>query len=222
MCNSYSFTRDHKKIMERLGATLPVSYTPADRIAPTDTGLVITADKPCEIQTMHFGLVPYWAKSESSKSMNARAETILEKPTFKPLMLQHKRCLVLSDGYFEWKKVGKEKIPYRIEVKGRDNFAFAGLWSRWMGYNNEPYDSYCIVTTEPGSKLGEIHDRMPVILKPEEEKIWLSREVPIADLLALLDTYPDEDLVITELQKKEKTEISKRKIDKSDDWILPF
>lgn len=221
MCNSYSFTRDHKKIMSRLGVTNLVSYTPAERIAPTDTGLVITADKPCEVQTMHFGLVPYWAKSESSKSMNARAETILQKPTFKPLMLQHKRCLVLSDGYFEWKKVGKEKIPYRIEVKGREVFAFAGLWSRWMGYNNEPYDSYCIVTTEPGSKLAEIHDRMPVILTPEEEKLWLSKDAPIADLLALLDTYPDADMIITELPKKEK-EVKIKKSDRSNDWTLPF
>lgn len=221
MCNSYSFTRDHKKIMARLGVTNLVSYTPAERIAPTDTGLVITADKPCEVQRMHFGLVPYWAKSESSKSMNARAETLLEKPTFKPLMLQHKRCLVLSDGYFEWKKVGKEKIPYRIEVKDREVFAFAGLWSRWMGFNDEPYDSYCIVTTEPGNKLAEIHDRMPVILTPEEEKLWLSKDIPIADLLALLDTYPDADMIITELPKKEK-EVKIKKSDRSNDWTLPF
>lgn len=224
MCNNYSVSRNEKKMLRQYGVTSPVNYTPSDRIAPTDTGLIITADKPCDIQKMHFGLVPYWAKSETSKSMNARAETILEKPTFKPLMLQHKRCLVLSDGYFEWRKEGKKRFPYRIEVNDREIFAFAGLWSRWLGYNNEPYDSYCIITTEPNSKLAEIHDRMPVILTADEEKLWLSKDLPIEDLIKLLDAYPQEELNIIEMPPKVQ-DMTNEKIDfgnTGNNLTLPF
>lgn len=218
MCNNYSVSKNERKMVAQYGITSAVSYEAKEKVAPTDAGLVITADRPCDMQKMHFGLVPHWAKDERSKSMNARAETLMEKPTFRPLMLHHKRCLVLSDGYFEHKTEGKRKIPFRISVKDREIFAFAGLWSRWLGFNNEPYDSYCIITTEPNSKLAEIHNRMPVILSPEEEKLWLSKDVPLADLLKLLDTYPEEELNIVELPEKAK----ESKEMKSTEWTLPF
>lgn len=184
-------------MLKEYNIPIPPEYQPRFSLAPTDIGLVITADRPNELQPMHFGLVPYWAKDKKSsfKMINARSETLLETKTYKPLVEKAKRCLVLADGFYEWDTVDGQKLPYRFTVLGREVFAFAGLWSRWRDpLTSDPYETFTVITTQPNELVKPIHDRMPVILPKEAEKAWLTHDVPVADLLKLLNPYPEDDM----------------------------
>jgi len=197
MCGRYSETKPLIEIQKVYPFKLDSSFEPSYNLAPSQPGLVITADAPDLIKVMNFGLVPFWAKDKKVgfSMINARSESLLDKPAFKPLLLQNKRCLVLADGFYEWEKVGKEKLPYRFVLPDREIFAFAGLWSRWKNLvNKEPYESFTIITTAPNDLVKPIHDRMPVILSKDDESTWLSSDVPADQLLTLLDAYPDEEM----------------------------
>jgi putative SOS response-associated peptidase YedK len=123
-------------------------------------------------------LVPSWAKDVKIgyKMTNARAETVAEKPSFRSA-LGRRRCLVLADGYYEWRREGTQKIPMYIRLGSRHPFAFAGLWERWQGTDGEPLSTCTILTTAANAALQAIHPRMPVILDPAREALWLDREV---------------------------------------------
>jgi putative SOS response-associated peptidase YedK len=180
-------------------------FMPSYNLAPSQPGLVITADAPDVFQVMNFGLVPFWAKEKKVgfSMINARSESLLEKPAFKPLLVQNQRCLVIADGFYEWEKVGKEKLPYRFVLKDREVFAFAGLWSRWRDPTTEvPYKSFTIITTSPNDLVKPIHDRMPVILSKEEELAWLSGDIAVEQLLTLMDPYPDDDMTKFRVSKE--------------------
>jgi putative SOS response-associated peptidase YedK len=116
MCGRYSETKPLSEIQKVYPFKLDSSFEPSYNLAPSQPGLVITADVPDLIKVMNFGLVPFWAKDKKVgfSMINARSESLLEKPAFKPLLLQNKRCLVLADGFYEWEKVGKEKLPYGL------------------------------------------------------------------------------------------------------------
>jgi len=197
MCARYTLSKEEKKLLQAYEAKLIAPFEPSFNIAPTQTAALITADEPEWIQQFHFGLVPFWAKDKKVgvSMLNARSETLLEKPAFKPLLLQNKRCLVLADGFYEWKTEGKEKLPYRFILKTREVFAFAGLWSQWIDpVTKDPYRSFTILTTSPNDDVAELHNRMPVILSKEEEKVWLDGSVNPNDLLSLCDSYPADDM----------------------------
>ena len=135
--------------------------------------------------------------------LNARKETIMEKASFKPLMEKNKRCLVLCDGFYEWETIGKDKLPYRFILPDQPIFAFAGLYSWWKDkITEEWYKTFTILTTEPNGMVGKLHDRMPVILTKEEEKIWLTDGVPISDLLNLCDPFPEVEMDIYRVSKE--------------------
>ena len=145
---------------------------------------------------MRWGLIPSWAKDPSigNRMINARGETVAEKPSFRNA-LQRRRCLVLADGFYEWQKVGKAKRPMRIVLKSREPFAFAGLWESWRNPDGEAVRSCTIVTTQANEALRPIHERMPVILPREMEEFWLDGDV--TDPAALTDvllSYPDESV----------------------------
>lgn len=117
-----------------------------------------------------------------------------KKKSFRPLVTQHKRCLVLADGFYEWNKLG-DGLPYRIVLPERDLFSFAGLWSRWIDPATEdPYDTFAIITVTPNQLASPIHDRMPVILSKREEKLWLNKDMSIPEILSLFDQYPAEEM----------------------------
>ncbi|MEK6799421.1 MAG: SOS response-associated peptidase, partial [Planctomycetota bacterium] len=128
-----------------------------------------------EFRAMTWGLIPSWAKDPAigSKMINARAETLAEKPSYRNAF-KHRRCLVVADGFYEWKTLPKGKQPYHICMADRQPFGIAGLWENWQGPNGNVVQSCTLITTQPNRLLADIHDRMPVILPPERFGEWLS------------------------------------------------
>lgn len=170
---------------ERIRAVLPgievdapvtQGFRPRYNVAPTqDILTVLNTPTPCLTNT-HWGLIPYWAKdrSISSRMINARAETLATKPSFRD-PFRKRRCLIFADGFYEWKKTGQTKTPYFIRMKSREPFALAGLWDRWRdGLTGADLLSSTIVTTGANSVVKDIHDRMPAILDPGLYGLWLS------------------------------------------------
>jgi len=144
-----------------------------------------------------WGLIPFWAKDPAigNRMINARAETLAEKPAFRT-SLRKKRCLVIADGFYEWRADAGKKVPMRITLKSSEPFAFAGLWDEWKAPTGVPVRSCTIITTRPNELVEDIHNRMPVILQPDAEQIWLDPEVEDAGLLAsLLSPYPADRMV---------------------------
>ena len=195
MCGRYSQSRSKQDIkkrfnVERVSEDLPLLFN----IAPQQNAPVVLNAFPNEVALARFGLVPAWSKEEKTSytMINARAETILEKPTYKRLV-KAKRCLVLSDGFYEWQKKADKKTPYRIFLKNEEPFAFAGIWDSW-GEGEKKFYSFSIITTSANKLVAGIHDRMPVILDPEDESVWLQDGTPMDRVLALLSGYPAEKM----------------------------
>jgi putative SOS response-associated peptidase YedK len=157
----------------RLGS-LP-QLGPRFNIAPTQQVGVVRQRAPDqrEFVWMRWGLVPHWAKDKSigNQLINARSESAASKPTFRD-SFRRRRCLIAADGFYEWKKIGKQKQPYLIRMPDNRPFAFAGLWDRW-GEGDERFESCTILTTAANEQLRELHDRMPVILDPADYDQWL-------------------------------------------------
>jgi putative SOS response-associated peptidase YedK len=156
--------------------------------APSQALPVITSKQPEAIQYYNWGLLPFWAKDEKSikRSINARAETITEKPSFHNL-LKSKRCLIPADGFFEWQVTPKGKVPHRIMLENEHIFSFAGLYDDWLDQlTGELLHTFTIITTDANDTVKPIHTRMPVILSPEAEELWLDQHEPQDELLSLL------------------------------------
>jgi putative SOS response-associated peptidase YedK len=200
MCGRYTQTQDLNRLKERFEAVAEnLEIFPQYNIAPTQNAPVVIMknDRP-EITLMRWGLVPFWAKDEKIgyKMINARAETLPEKRTFKGL-LTRKRCLVPADGFYEWRKEpGKRtKTPLRFTIKKGDPFAFAGLWDRWKSPDGEELETFIIITTSPNSLLAKVHNRMPVLLKKADEEKWLNPDQSDQmTLLDLLGPYPAKEM----------------------------
>lgn len=195
MCGRFSQTKKKQDIEKRFNlARVPDNLPELFNIAPQQNAAVVLNAYPSELVLARFGLVPSWSKEERSaySMINARAETIMEKPTYKRL-IKSKRCLVIADGFYEWQKKVDKKTPFRIFLKNEEPFAFAGLWDRWGEGENE-FFSFSIITTKPNKLMAPIHDRMPVILEPEDESGWLQDSLPMERVLAMLRSYPSEKM----------------------------
>jgi putative SOS response-associated peptidase YedK len=162
---------------------------PRYNIAPTQfVAAVREIGGPREIAMLHWGLVPSWAKEKSigARMINARSETLGEKPSFRNAW-KRRRCLVLADGYYEWQRSGASKQPYFISFAGGEPFGMAGLWERWRDPGSgEPLESCCIVTTSPAPAVAHVHDRMPVIIPPDAYAEWLDPDNAATDRLVRL------------------------------------
>jgi putative SOS response-associated peptidase YedK len=181
-------------IRERFGVRVTTAiYKARYNCAPSQSLAVITSDRPDTLHFMRWGLIPSWAKERSigSKMINARAETVAEKPSFRSAF-KSRRCLVPATGFFEWKREGKSKIPYLIRMKEQNGFCFAGLWDCWNSPEGGEIESFTIITTTPNTLMSGIHVRMPVILQRESERQWLGTESGIHDLMPLLKPFPSE------------------------------
>ena len=199
MCGRFAQASEPDAIAELFH--LPVEavpiFQPRYNLAPTQPALVLrrhphTGEK--ELTFLTWGLIPSWAKDPSigNKLINARAETLAEKPAFRAAF-RRRRCLVPADGFYEWKKVGKEKQPYFIARKDGKPLAIAGLWEHWEAPDGSVIESFTLITTEPNPLVKRLHDRMPAILPEEAFDIWLDPAADLATLQELLLTpYPAE------------------------------
>lgn len=170
---------------------------PRYNIAPSQLILTIVNDgKDNRLGYLKWGLIPPWSKDPKVgyKMINARAETLNEKPSFRQAY-KKRRCLIIADSFYEWKREGATKIPKRITLNSGELFAMAGLWEIWRSENGEEIKSCTIITTKPNKLMEKIHDRMPVIISQGEEKMWLDSSVEDTDILnELLDPYPAEKM----------------------------
>ncbi len=203
MCGRFTLAKDHDSLQGRFDFT----WAPRYNIAPTQQvfGILRNGEKHAEL--LHWGLIPSWAQDPSigSRMINARAETLSEKPSFRRLF-RSRRCLVIADGYYEWRKTAGQRRPMRIVMKSGEAFAFAGLADSWQTPDNSIIRSCTIVTTMANELLQTIHDRMPVILPREAEELWMDPKVQDVELLSPLlvpyatqkmDAYPVSTIVNT-------------------------
>jgi putative SOS response-associated peptidase YedK len=209
MCGRFTLTVNPAEAQETFSSyAFPQQFAPRFNIAPTQPVLAIPNDDQNTADFFVWGLIPMWAKDPSigNKLINARGETLEEKPAFRG-SLKYKRCLILADGFYEWKGEGKKvKTPFFIHMKDRKPFAFAGLWDSWNSPDGSLVKSCTIITTEPNELTGIIHNRMPVILHPRDYAKWLDPSPQTPDQLKplikpfpadMMDAYPVSTLVNT-------------------------
>ncbi len=192
MCGRFSIFADPERLAERFAASLPPEgLAPRYNAAPTQNLPVILNEEAGAIQLLRWGLVPFWAKDPSigNRMINARAETLAEKPSFRNA-LHKRRCLVLADGFYEWQQTAYGKVPMRITLESGAPFAFAGLWETWRSPEGETLRTFTIITTEPNALLAPIHNRMPALLLPEHEQLWLDDRAHQEAWLDALRPYP--------------------------------
>ncbi len=189
-------------------ATMP-ELIPRYNIGPTQLVPAVrpSIDGEREFARLHWGLIPFWAKDPKigSRMINARAETVADKPAFRRAF-RKRRCLIVADGYYEWRKVGREKLPHYIRMQDDQPFAMAGLWERWHGGTeaqlDEPLESCTIITTESNELTADIHDRMPVILAEQQWDSWLDSELEdVQTLQPLLQPYSSNAMKMDPVSK---------------------
>jgi putative SOS response-associated peptidase YedK len=172
-------------------------YTPRFNVAPETSPnipVIIRQKGGNECRLMHWGLIPSWAKDPTigNQMINARAESLMEKPAFKNLV-GTRRCIIPADGFYEWRKEGNRKVPMWVHLKTKEPFAFAGLWDVWRKPDGKRVESFTIITTEPNELVRPVHNRMPVILRSEDEEQWLDvSRTPFAKAQSLLKPLPAE------------------------------
>lgn len=177
MCGRFIITAYAETIKEIFKANILFDYQPRYNVAPgQDVPVVVEGGSGArEISAMRWGLIPSWARDPGAgyKMINARAETIGQKPAYR-VAFKHRRCLIPADGFYEWIKAGNKKLPLLITIPGRKVFALAGIWERWVSPGGENIDSFSIITTAANGFMQGIHHRMPVILSIEDEYVsWL-------------------------------------------------
>jgi putative SOS response-associated peptidase YedK len=196
MCGRYTMHHSPQQLVMRFGVT-DARATPTERynIAPTQAVPVIVEGEGARfLDMMQWGLIPSWAREPGigNKMINARAETLTEKSAFKAA-LSRRRCLIPADGFYEWTTEGAKRQPMHIRRKDGELFAFAGLWEEWKQPDGTPLRTCTIITTSPNAVMQPIHDRMPAILLPEEEQMWLHVALNNpAEVTGLLHPYPAE------------------------------
>jgi putative SOS response-associated peptidase YedK len=193
MCGRFTLIADPEELQAayELSAS-PTDLTPRYNIAPGQHVAVVANNAGRRLELFKWGLIPSWAKDPKIgyRMINARGETLADKPSFRTA-LKKRRCLILADGFYEWKKELKSKTPMYIQMKDRRPFAFAGLWETWKSPEGELIKTCTIITTTPNALVGKIHDRMPVILPPKAYDLWLTpEELPAEKSLRLLKPFP--------------------------------
>ncbi len=215
MCGRYTITADAQQLAFRFGAEPPAAGVAARyNAAPTQQLPVIVNAEPTTIQLLTWGLVPAWARDKTggTRLINARLETAAERPSFRHAWRQ-RRCLVLTDSFYEWQRTARGKVPLRIALKSNEPFAFAGLWEevttpelhnpleiggaaparQWRGTEGAAMRTFTILTTTPNDLMAPIHKRMPVILHPEQEAAWLDTESD-QDWQRVLGPFPSDPM----------------------------
>jgi putative SOS response-associated peptidase YedK len=206
MCGRYTLFTPAEELAERFGTATP-DLEPRYNCTPGQSLPVVTSPEPNRMRGQQWGLLPSWADEASTDLINARAETLDEKPSFAD-SFEQRRCLVPADGFYEWVDRSAGKQPYRVAFEDDRPFAMAGIWSRWepparqtgleefggsgVSADPEPVESFAIVTTEPNELVADLHHRMAVILEADAESTWLHG--PLEEARELLEPYPAAEL----------------------------
>ncbi len=194
MCGRFVLVTDLKNIQKNFNIhTISCDYQPSWNIVPNQLiPAVIHRNGTNQLVCFRWGLIPSWSKDPSvaDKLINARAETLDKKPSFKDAF-KRRRCLIVADGFYEWKKEGNKKVPLYYYLKSGQPFGFAGLYETWVSPDKKEMNTCVIITTDANQLIAPVHDRMPVILSGDQEKIWLeSGAVDANVLLSVLKPYP--------------------------------
>lgn len=202
MCGRFQLSVRGKQISERFNVEVfDELYTPNYNCAPSQILPIITNDEPCKLSFFQWGLIPFWAKDPKVgfRNINTRSETISEKPSFKNAF-KKRRCIIPANGFYEWQK-RNGKQPFRIFHKDEKLFAMAGIWETWKNKEDLLINTFSIITTVANSLISDIHKRMPVILVPKDENMWLM-ETDETLLSKLLVPYNEDSMEIYAISKK--------------------
>lgn len=200
MCGRFTLRAPPSVVAAQFGLFETPAWAPRFNIAPTQPVIAIrclaTGAGQRQAVWLRWGLVPHWAEDPKigNRLINARSETVATKPAFR-MALRRRRCLVLADGFYEWKKEGSVRQPSFIRFRDDRVFAFAALWDAWEGAEHGAVESCTLLTTQPNAVVAPLHDRMPVILPPEHYAIWLDPAIEDPGrLLPLLGPYPPDEM----------------------------
>ena len=207
MCGRFTLISTGEVVAELFELAEVPKLSPRYNIAPTQPVAAVVCDNPSaprRLVNLHWGLIPTWAKDPAigSRMINARAESVATKPSFRGAFAE-RRCLIVADGFYEWQKVDGGKQPQYITMTDGGPFAFAGLWEHWRGPDGRHIDSCTIITTEPNEMMAPLHDRMPVILPRDTYAPWLDpNNTSPADLQSLLRVHPAEGMSAHAVSKR--------------------
>ncbi|HEY0319457.1 MAG TPA: SOS response-associated peptidase [Pyrinomonadaceae bacterium] len=198
MCGRFAQRTDPKRVAKWFGVEEVPELEPRYNIAPTQEILGVSGTEDGrEMAFYKWGLIPSWAKDTSmgARLINARSETVREKPAFRQAF-KHRRCIIPADGFYEWQRTDGRKQPFFFQMRDESPFGFAGLWEQWKGEEDQVINSCTILTTEANEVLRPVHDRMPVILHPDDYSLWLDHDVRKLEMVEdLLRPYPVEEMV---------------------------
>ena len=206
MCSRYSLTSPPEAIGKLFAVTVEEAFPPRYNIAPTEPVLIVRNGErgARELVLVRWGLIPSWVKDprEFSTLINARSETAAEKPSFRGAM-RHRRCLVPTDGFYEWTGKAGAKRPHLVRLEDHKPFAFAGIWENWLGADGSEMQTMAILTTSANTDMSAVHDRMPVIVGDRDFSRWLDVKPGTAEgVLDLLHPIEDGRLEIVEVNPK--------------------
>lgn len=189
MCGRYSLCQARDRLMERFDVHIGDEFKPKYNASPLQSMPVITGSNPTEFSFFSWGLVPNWSLNDKTaiNLFNAKSELILNKSHFKQ-SIRSKRCLVIADGYYEWRREGKIKVPYRVTLANDEAFAFAGIWDSWESPKEEIINTFTIITRPSVGMLSDLHERMPVILPRDLEKYWIAKKLTDEDILSYIQS----------------------------------
>lgn len=197
MCGRFAQRSDPKRLAKQFGLEEVPNLEPRYNIAPTqDIPAVRETEDGREMSLYKWGLVPSWAKDTTmgARLINARSETVREKPAFRQAFKQ-RRCIIPADGFYEWQRTEGRKQPFFFQMRDELPFGFAGLWEQWKGEEGEAINSCTILTTEANEVLRPVHDRMPVILHPDDYSLWLDHDVRKLEMVEeLLRPYSSKEM----------------------------
>jgi putative SOS response-associated peptidase YedK len=192
------------EIVRQFDVSADASFEPRYNIAPTQSVATIRADEQGlrSLDLLRWGLVPHWAKDVGigNRLINARAETVAEKPAFRQAF-SRRRCLVLASGFYEWGQTPAGKSPFFMSPGSGECLAFAGLWEQWRGGGEETLETCVIITTAANAKLAKVHERMPAILAADAQALWLAEETPKNERVELLKSAPEHELEVRQVRR---------------------
>ncbi|MCC6203083.1 MAG: SOS response-associated peptidase [Gammaproteobacteria bacterium] len=203
MCGRFTLHTEGAQLAAQFGVPAMARITPRYNIAPGQPLAALRGSAAAiELTHLRWGLVPSWAKDPAigNRLINARAETIAEKPSFRAAF-RRRRCLVPADGYYEWRTTATGKQPYYIHARDRQPFAFAGLWEHWQGADGSELETAALVTCGASTRLAAIHDRMPAIIDTHDHATWLDPAASATHLAALLRPAPDDAFDFTPVSR---------------------